>query len=53
MQAGIVGTGIAEGREAVRAILGFQRTLYDYQEFNFVGAYGDGLVEGPHLDRPG
>jgi hypothetical protein len=30
-------TGIAEGPEAIRAILGFARTLYEYQEFNFVG----------------
>jgi hypothetical protein len=43
---GSVLTGIAEGPEAVRAILGFARTLYDYQEFNFVGSYGDhGFVE--------
>ena len=43
---GSVLTGIAEGPEAVRAILGFARTLYDYQEFNFVGPYGDnGFVE--------
>ena len=39
-------TGIAEGPEAIRAILGFARTLYEYQEFNFVGPYGDhGFVE--------
>jgi hypothetical protein len=38
--------GIAEGPEAIRAILGFARTLYDYQEFNYVGRYGDdGFVE--------
>ena len=43
---GSVLTGIAEGPEAIRAILGFARTLYDYQEFNFVGPYGDnGFVE--------
>ena len=43
---GSVLTGIAEGSEAIRAILGFARTLYEYQEFNFVGPYGDhGLVE--------
>jgi hypothetical protein len=43
---GSVLTGIAEGPEAVRAILGVARTLYDYQEFNFVGSYGDhGFVE--------
>ena len=39
-------TGIAEGPEAIRAILGFARTLYDYQEFNFVGPCGElGFVE--------
>jgi hypothetical protein len=32
--------GIAVGPEAVRAILGFARTLYDYQEFEYVGPYG-------------
>jgi len=43
---GSVLTGIAEGPEAIRVILGFARTLYDYQEFNFVGPYGDhGFVE--------
>jgi hypothetical protein len=33
--------GIAQGPEAVRAILSFARTLYDYQEFNVIGRYGD------------
>ncbi|MGN6128286.1 MAG: hypothetical protein ACTHON_17155 [Humibacter sp.] len=33
--------GIATGPEAVRAILGFARTLYDYQEFNVIGRYGE------------
>jgi hypothetical protein len=43
---GSVLTGIAEGPEAIRAILGFARTLYDYQEFNYLGPYGDdGFVE--------
>jgi hypothetical protein len=43
---GSVLTGIAEGPEAVRAILGFARTLYDYQEFNYVGPYAEhGFVE--------
>jgi hypothetical protein len=43
---GSVMTGIAEGPEAIRAILGFARTLYEYQGFNFVGPYGDrGFVE--------
>jgi hypothetical protein len=39
---GSVLTGIAEGPDAVRAILGHARTLYDYQEFNYVGPYADG-----------
>jgi hypothetical protein len=39
---GSVLTGIAEGPEAIRAILGHARTLYEYQEFNYVGPYGDG-----------
>lgn len=38
---GSVLTGIAEGPEAVRAILGHARTLYAYQEFLYVGRYGD------------
>ena len=43
---GSVLTGIAEGPGAIRAILGYARTLYEYQEFNFVGPYGDdGFVE--------
>jgi hypothetical protein len=33
--------GIARGPEAVRAILSFARSLYDYQEFNVIGRYGD------------
>jgi hypothetical protein len=33
--------GAAQGREAVRTILVAIRTLYDYQEFNFVGPVGD------------
>ena len=41
MGGGWVLTGIAEGPEAIRAILGFARTLYEYQEFNFIGQYGD------------
>ena len=43
---GSVLTGIGGGTEAIRAILGFARTLYEYQEFNFVGPYGhDGFAE--------
>jgi hypothetical protein len=38
--------GIAQGPEAVRTILVAIRTLYEHQEFNFVGPVGDnGLVE--------
>jgi hypothetical protein len=43
---GSVLAGIVEGPDAIRAILGFARQLYNYQEFNYVGPYGDdGLVE--------
>ena len=43
---GSVMHGIAEGPEAVRTIIGFARTLYEYQEFNYVGPYGDdGFIE--------
>jgi hypothetical protein len=38
---GSVLTGVPEGPEAIRAILGYARRLYDYQEFNYVGPYGD------------
>jgi hypothetical protein len=38
--------GVAQGAEAVRTILVAIRTLYEHQEFNFVGPVGDnGLVE--------
>ncbi|MEU3183161.1 hypothetical protein ABZ707_02950 [Streptomyces sp. NPDC006923] len=38
--------GVAKGPEAVRSILSFARTLYDYQEFNVIGRYGEsGFVE--------
>ena len=43
---GSVLTGIVEGPEAIRAILGHARTLYDYQEFSYLGPYGSqGFVE--------
>src|SRR3954466_8334485 len=43
---GSVLTGIATGPQAIRAILGHAGTLYDYQELNYVGPYGDdGFVE--------
>jgi hypothetical protein len=38
--------GVVQGTEAVRTILGAIRTLYECQEFNFVGPVGDnGLLE--------
>ena len=38
--------GAAQGPEAVRTIVGAIRTLYDRQEFNFAGPYGDnGFLE--------
>jgi hypothetical protein len=38
---GLVLTGTVEGPEAIRAILGFARQVYDCQEFNYAGRYGD------------
>ena len=38
--------GAAEGPEAVRTIVGAIRTLYEHQQFNFAGPYGDdGFLE--------
>jgi hypothetical protein len=38
--------GVAQGAEAVRSIVSYIRTLYDSQEFNFAGPYGqDGFLE--------
>jgi hypothetical protein len=33
--------GFVQGPEAVRAVVAGIRTLYDYQEFHFVGPYGE------------
>ena len=47
MEASVM-TGIVTGPEAVRTILGFAKTLYDYQEFEYAGPYGEpgyGFVE--------
>ena len=33
--------GFVQGAEAVRTVIVAIRTLYDYQEFNFAGPYGD------------
>ena len=40
MEASVM-NGIVRGPQAVRDILGFARTLYDYQEFIFQGEYGE------------
>jgi len=38
--------GVAHGAEAVRSIVTYIRTLYDRQEFDFAGPYGeDGFLE--------
>jgi hypothetical protein len=38
--------GAAQGAEAVREIVVTAKTLYEYQEFNFAGPYGDnGFLE--------
>jgi hypothetical protein len=38
--------GVARGAEAVRSIVTYIRTLYDSQEFNFAGPYGEnGFLE--------
>ena len=38
--------GAAQGAEAVRSIVTYARTVYEYQEFNFTGDYGDsGFLE--------
>lgn len=38
--------GAVQGAEAVRAIVVAVKTLYDYQEINFTGDYGDnGFIE--------
>jgi hypothetical protein len=38
--------GFVQGPEAVRTVLVAIRTLYDYQDFNFTGPYGDnGWIE--------
>ena len=33
--------GFVRGAEGVRAVLVYIRSLYDYQEFNFAGPYGE------------
>lgn len=33
--------GAVQGAEAVRAVVTFARTAYEYQEFNFFGGYGE------------
>jgi len=43
---GSVLNGTVQGAEAVRTLLAYARTLYEYQEFSFAGPYGDnGFLE--------
>jgi hypothetical protein len=43
---GSVLNGTVRGAEAVRTLLAYARTLYEYQEFSFAGPYGDnGFLE--------
>jgi hypothetical protein len=45
MEAAVL-NGIVTGRDHVRTLLAYARTLYEFQDFSFIGAYGDnGLVE--------
>ncbi|MFJ5265202.1 hypothetical protein ACIQAC_32530 [Streptomyces sp. NPDC088387] len=50
MEASVL-NGIVQGATAVREILGHARTLYDYQEFNYVGAYGEGAFAEDYSSR--
>ena len=43
---GSVLDGVVQGADSVRTLLGYARTLYEYQEFNFTGEYGhNGFLE--------
>jgi hypothetical protein len=43
---GSVMNGVVRGADAARTLLGYARTLYEYQEFNYAGEYGDhGFLE--------
>lgn len=43
---GSVLNGVVQGAAAVRTLLAYARTLYEYQELNFAGPYGDnGFLE--------
>jgi hypothetical protein len=45
MEAAVL-NGIVQGAEAVRTLLAYARTLYEYQEFTFAGEYGEhGFIE--------
>jgi hypothetical protein len=38
--------GVIQGAEPVRTLLAYARTLYEYQDFDFAGPYGDnGFIE--------
>ena len=46
--------GAALGQEAVRTIIGAIRTLYEHQQFNFAGSYGErGWLEDYRADVRG
>jgi hypothetical protein len=48
---GSVMNGSVRGPEAVRAILGHARTLYEYQDFSFAGEFG--RTASSRTTRPG
>jgi hypothetical protein len=50
MEASVM-TGIVTGADAVREILGFARTLYDYQEFVYAGDYGESGFAEDYVSR--
>ena len=44
-------TGVIHGPAAVREVIGFAKTLYEYQEFNFIGEYGDNGFAEDYVSR--
>ena len=43
--------GVIHGADAVREVIGFAKTLYEYQEFNFVGDYGEHGTAEDYVSR--
>ncbi|MDX2707005.1 hypothetical protein PV350_29750 [Streptomyces sp. PA03-6a] len=37
--------GELQGADKLRAVIGFARTLYEFQDFRFTGRYDDGFIE--------